>query len=202
MEVSDQEGALPFLDTLVSPHPNNTLITTLYRKPTHTNQYLHWDSNHFIPGKNSVFNTLAHRAKVVSTNQQELQNEMEHIRKTLQACSFPPWALNMPHNKFNCKHNIHNRQTSTDNQPSYNNNNCGTNNNSNNKNISILVPDIHGLGERFKRTCNHMVIEVDFKGTNTLKTLLMAPKDRDSKLQKSWSFVNLNVHISTAQKNT
>ena len=52
------------------------------------------------------------------------------------------------HNKFNCKHNIHTGQNSTDNQP--NNNNSQTNN----KNIAIMVPNIHGLGERFKRTCN------------------------------------------------
>ena len=67
--------------------------------------------------ENSVFNTLAHRAKVVSTNQQALHKEMEHIRKALQACSVPPWALHCLHNKFNHKHKIHNGQTSTDNQP-------------------------------------------------------------------------------------
>ena len=48
-----------------------------------------------------------------------------------------------------------------------------------------MVPYIHGLGERFKRTCSNMGIQVHFKGTNTIKTLLVTPKDRDSKLQKS-----------------
>ena len=37
----NQGGALPFLDTLVFPGPNNTLVTTVNKKPTHTNQYLH-----------------------------------------------------------------------------------------------------------------------------------------------------------------
>ena len=50
-EELNQEGALPFLDTLVSPGPNNTLVTTVYRKPTHTDQYLPWDSNHIIAAK-------------------------------------------------------------------------------------------------------------------------------------------------------
>ena len=57
--------------------------------------------------------------------------------------------------------------------------------NNSNKNISIVVPYIQGLGKRFKRTCNSRGIQVHFKGTNTMKTLLMAPKVRDSKLQKS-----------------
>ena len=47
MKDPNQEGPLPFLDTLVFPGPNNTLVTTVCRKATHTDQYLHWDSNHF-----------------------------------------------------------------------------------------------------------------------------------------------------------
>ena len=43
-----QQGSLPFLDTPVTIKPDNTFSTTVYRKPTHTDQYLHWDSNHHI----------------------------------------------------------------------------------------------------------------------------------------------------------
>ena len=49
----------------------------------------------------------------------------------------------------------------------------------------MVVPYIHGLGEKFKRTCNKQGIQVHFKGTNTIKQLLMAPKDKNNKLQKS-----------------
>ena len=37
----------------------------------------------------------------------------------------------------------------------------------------------------FKRTCNNKGIQVHLKGTNTIKTLLIAPKDRVNKLQRS-----------------
>ena len=90
MDKPDQEGALPFWDILVSPGLKNTLFTTVYKKSTHTDQYLHWDNNHFITAKNCVFSALPHRAKVVSTNQQALHKEMEHVQKVLWACSFPP----------------------------------------------------------------------------------------------------------------
>ena len=53
------------------------------------------------------------------------------------------------------------------------------------KNISRVVPYIQGLGEQFKRTCNKKGIKVHFKGSNTIKTLLMASKDKETKLQKS-----------------
>ena len=89
-----QQGSLPFLDTLVTIESNNTFSTTVYRKPTHTDQYLHWDSNHHITAKQIVYNTLAHRAKVVSSSQDRLDQELQHIKTALQACQFPSWALN------------------------------------------------------------------------------------------------------------
>ena len=49
----------------------------------------------------------------------------------------------------------------------------------------MVIPYIKGLEEKFKRTCNKQGIQVHFKGTNTVKQLLMAPKDKDPKLTKS-----------------
>ena len=37
-----QQGLLPFLDTLVTIEQDYTFSTSVYRKPTHTDQYLHW----------------------------------------------------------------------------------------------------------------------------------------------------------------
>ena len=93
VEEPGTDGSIPFLDTKVKPGPNNTIHTTVYRKPTHRDQYLHWDSNHFITAKNSVYNTLAHRAKVVSSTTEDLNKEMEHLNKALKECHFPNWAL-------------------------------------------------------------------------------------------------------------
>ena len=94
VEEPSQEGTLPFLDTLTTIGPNNTFKTTVYRKPTHTDQSLHWDSNHFITAKCSVYNTLAHGAKIVSSNHEALNKDLNHIRRALQTCQFPTWALN------------------------------------------------------------------------------------------------------------
>ena len=49
--------------TLVTVKEDGSLSTSIYRKPTHTNQYLQWDSHHFIANKISVINSLLHRAK-------------------------------------------------------------------------------------------------------------------------------------------
>ena len=39
VEDNRQDGAIPFLHTLVKPEADNTLSITVYRKPTHTDQY-------------------------------------------------------------------------------------------------------------------------------------------------------------------
>ena len=44
-------GAIPFLDTLVQPQADNPLSIKVYHKPTHTDQYLQWDSQHNLPAK-------------------------------------------------------------------------------------------------------------------------------------------------------
>ena len=40
----EQDGQLPFSDTCIIMNEDGSLKTKIYRKPTHTNQYLNWDS--------------------------------------------------------------------------------------------------------------------------------------------------------------
>ena len=168
-----QQDSLPFLDTLITIQPDNTLSTTVYRKPTHTDQYLHWDSNHHITAKQSVFNTLAHRAKTVSSTQGSMDKELDHIKTALKHCQFPSWALNQWHHRF-----IQSQQHS----------NNPNNNNSTDKSktkATIVVPYIPNTSEKFKKVCKRKVIQVHFKGFNTLRTALGNPKDKDPKANQT-----------------
>ena len=63
MEDNKEDGSIPFLDTIVKPEADGTLSITVYRKPTHTGQYLQWDSHHHLSAKCSVIYTLSHRAQ-------------------------------------------------------------------------------------------------------------------------------------------
>ena len=67
---------IPFLHTLVTIEPDNTFSTTVCRKRTHTDHCLHWDSNHHITAKQSVYNILAHRAQILSSTQGNLDKEL------------------------------------------------------------------------------------------------------------------------------
>ena len=66
--IPNQQGSLSFFDTLVSVGPNGSLVTTVYMKPTHTDQYLHRNSHHSIANKYIVYNTLTHMTQTVCSN--------------------------------------------------------------------------------------------------------------------------------------
>ena len=52
-------------------------------------------------------------------------------------------------------------------------------------NLYMVVPYHEGLGERIKRTCNKFGVQVFFKGGQTIRSLPMAPKDKDPITNKS-----------------
>ena len=178
VEQPGTDGSILFLDTKVKPGPDNAIHTTVYRKPTHTDQYLHWDSNHFITAKNSVYNTLAHRAKVVSSKTEDLNKELEHLKKALKDCNFPSWALNRLQLKFQQKHNIIHNNNPGEEQTNNNQQNNTSNNTQHNKNLFMVVSYIKGTGEQFKKICNKQGIQVHFKGTNTISNYLWHPRIR------------------------
>ena len=85
-ETSKTDGSIPFLDTWITPLRDGSLQTKVYRKPTHTNQYLQWDSHHAISNKYSVISSLLHRAEDICSNKQSLEEEQKQIQEALQTC--------------------------------------------------------------------------------------------------------------------
>ena len=83
-----KNGWTPFLDTLTKP-TSNSIESTVYRKATHTDRYLDYNSNHPISAKLSVIHTVFHRAKQVCSTPEYLAKEMDCLHKVLQDNHYP-----------------------------------------------------------------------------------------------------------------
>ena len=80
-EDSRPDGSMPFLDILIIPNEDGSLSTIVYRKHTHTDLYLQWDSHHTVSSKYSVVGTLHHRAETICSSPKLLQQERNIYRK-------------------------------------------------------------------------------------------------------------------------
>ena len=99
----EQQGGWchPFLDTIVKPEAGGNLSIIVYRKPTHTDQYLQGNSHNHLSAKVSVNHTLTHRAQTICSNPELLHKEKAHLRKVLTQCKYPKWALDKVEKRFN-----------------------------------------------------------------------------------------------------
>ncbi|ERL94967.1 hypothetical protein D910_12239 [Dendroctonus ponderosae] len=73
----EKDGRPPFLDVLLTRKTNGKLDLTVYRKPTHTDRYLHSGSNHHPSQKKGVIRTLTERARRIC-EPSELERELKH----------------------------------------------------------------------------------------------------------------------------
>ena len=161
---------LAFLDTLVRADKDGNITLTVYRKDTHTDQYLNYKSEHPLEHKMSVVYTLLHRAETIVTLEADKQIEKEKISKALHNCGYPEWTIKRGEQLV---------KKQSEKQPS--NQNKGKSK----KKGFVVLPYVKGLGEKVKRVLNQYGVTTAFKPYKTIRQELVAPKDKIKKEQKT-----------------
>ena len=187
---NQENGAIPFLDTLVKSEADNSLSIRVYHKPTHTDQYLQWDSHHNLSAKYSVTGTLAHRVRSVCTTLGLLNEGLQHLKVALVRFKYPRWAINKIQNKVvngnqgdNGNNHVGNTLQDT-NGPSGNNQTTTTLGGRPSMG-HIVIPYVQGMGESIMHTYSKYGIKTHFNGNRTLKQILVKSRDKDPKEKKS-----------------
>ena len=170
VEEAKEDGSIPFLDTLITPEQNGTFSIGVYRKPTHTDLFLPWDSNHNLSSKYSVIKTLTHRAHTICSTPKLLEKELNHLEEVLGHCKYPKWAIRKVFKEQHRKEKKLTPRRSTT-KP---------------RNRShIVIPYVPGICESIKNIGKKHGVAVYFKGGRTLKNILVSPKDKDEMVNKN-----------------
>ena len=82
-ELETEGHSLAMLDTVTTRDDNGKLSFTVYRKPTHTDQYLQFDSNQPLQHKLGVIRTLHHRCQAICSSEEAKLAELDHLKKVL-----------------------------------------------------------------------------------------------------------------------
>ena len=83
----ESNSSLPFLDVLVE-RQNSDFLTSVYRKPTFTGQYLRWNSFSPTKRKTNLISTLVHRDFMICSKS-KLEPELNKIRSILTSNGYP-----------------------------------------------------------------------------------------------------------------
>ena len=85
----ESEKKIPFLDTSVSRDSDGLLATSVYRKPTLTDQYLAYDSHHPQSVKRRIVKCLYDRAKHLTTKPSVISEGKKHLSSVLVSNGYP-----------------------------------------------------------------------------------------------------------------
>ena len=166
-----EDGSMPFMDILITPEEDGSLkhqcsgrrLTLIYTSNGTATILFHQSTMWLVP---------YFTEQTGCSTPKLLQEEEEDLFKALARYKYPTWAIKRAKMKSQNQNTRRTRRTQT-----------GQSTNKNN--LYIVVPYHQGLSERIKRTCNKFGVRVHFKGGQTIKSLLMAPKDKDPITSKS-----------------
>ena len=154
------------MDTLITKESNGHITTSVYRKATHTNQYLQFSSHHPLQHKLSVPRTLLHRCDTLVSNARDKKTEMHNIKTALKNCGYPEWTIHKVRQQQKQKQ----LQKGKEKHPA-------TNKNKGN----IGLPYIQGVSEKIKASLHTHNIGSYFRPVNKLREILVHPKDKTKK---------------------
>ncbi|XP_072048906.1 uncharacterized protein [Amphiura filiformis] len=161
----EHDGSIPFLDTLIVRKPDGTVQLLVYRKATHTDQYLNFASHLPIHHKLGVVRTLLDRMNCVVTEKKDIEQEKDKIKRALKQCGYPEWTFNQ------VKRKMDNKQVAKPNK----------NKDSTEKNKGLVtIPYVEKLSETTTRIFRKHGIATAVRPRTTLRKLLVHPRTKET----------------------
>ena len=156
----ESNNSIPFLDTLIVRKPDGSVKLLVYRKATHTDQYLNFSSHHPIHHKLGVVRTLLDRMNSVVTEDKDKELEEEKIRSALSRCGYPKWTFTQVKEQMENKQvkRKNNKKDTTKKSKGY-----------------VHIPYVEGIAEKATRILRRHDIATVMSPHATLRKLLVHP---------------------------
>ena len=177
---TENGSKIAFLDTSVSREPDGRLTTSVYRKPTHTDQYLAYESHHPQSVKRGIVNCLYDRASRLVTKPSVISKEKKYLSSVFVSNGYPTSFVQK----------IAKARTAPRIEPV-----------AEFKSTAVL-PYVQWVSEPLRRCLEQRGIRTVFKSDSTLRPLLVRPKDtvdpanQDSLNIKAWVKIKKLIKIT------
>ena len=157
----EREGSLPFLDTLLQRRDDGSLDVTVYRKPTHTDRYLDFQSHHPSHVKRGLVRCLYDRARSITTRQDNLKKEECHLTEVLKQNGYPSSFIRS--SSVPSRRNVEVTEAPLlegGRRPPL-----------------VMLPYTEGVSEDIRRVCRKFGLKVVFRSGLSLRSMLTRVKD-------------------------
>lgn len=159
----EENNTLSFLDTKTI-RQNGLIKVAVYRKPTHTDKYLDYNSHHPQQHKRSVVNTLLKRAGTIPSSNRSKRAERKHVIKVLRENNYPRSFIR------DCEKVNKTRQLQSTNNDPVRDEPTGF----------VLLPYVGGLSEKISRLLRNHGVKVAHKPMQTLQHYFPKPREPKS----------------------
>ena len=150
----EQNRSLPFMDVRFTRLPSGALEREVYRKPTHTNRYIHADSHQPMNVKSATIRCLVDRAFKVCSSNAIRERELETIRTIMVENGYKRKFVNKVIGR-QIRRSERSRTTTDENKGK----------------TSVQLPFIDGLSQEVRRIVREANIRCTFTAPNTLQKL-------------------------------
>ena len=172
----ENEHKLAFLDSLVHRNEDGSLYSTVYRKPTHTDQYLHFTSHHPLSQRCGVIRTLMDRADNICTREADRIAEKAHVKQALESCGYPSKVIADVEKKAAQSRSLPKPQAAAKKQVSQQDRR---------ERSMVTLPYVQGVSEKCRRIFSKFNIQASLRPAMTLRRMLVKPKDSRPLLRTS-----------------
>ncbi len=161
----ESENAIAMLDAKIEKSLEGSLSFSVYRKATHTDQYLQFTSNQPLQHKLGVIRTLYHRCNTICSSATAKEGEINHLKRVLSISGYTKDAWLTA-----TKPRTSTVPVDPDRTPSKG---------------SITIPYVGPLSEAMARVIRKAGVSVHMRPFNTIRSKLVHPKDKVKKEDKS-----------------